>query len=150
MSHSFACFACMLLVTACNWAGEKANKALNKGGELVGSAATEVVEGVTTGVERTWRVDVRLSNPLGAQGLTLGKTMVESDSSGRNNLLIIYLSARNNIQDTLTAVALDQDGLEMGRTHVPVTLSAGQGDFFPLRFQDYTDLERKSRVEISQ
>jgi hypothetical protein len=140
----------ILLLAGCNWAGEKTGKVLNKGGELVGSAATEVIEGVTTGVERSWRVDVRLSRTLEANGLTLGKTIVEANSAGRNNRLVVYLSSTTQFQDTVTAVALDQDGLEMGRARVAIALPPGSGDHYTVQFQEYTDLERKSRVEISR
>lgn len=140
--------ASAVLLSACNWAGEKTRDVLNKGGELAGSAATEVIEGVATGVEDTWSVDVRVSEELEAQGLTLGKTSLESDSAGRTNTLILYLSSERSITDTLTAVAYDQAGAEMGRTTFPLIVPAGSGDFHLLRFQAYTDLERKGRVEL--
>lgn len=140
--------ASVVLLSACNWAGEKTRDVLNKGGELAGSAATEVIEGVATGVEDTWNVDVRVSEELKAQGLTLGKTSLESDSAGRTNTLILYLSSERAITDTLTAVSYDQAGAEMGRTTVPLVIVAGSGDFHLLRFQAYTDLERKGRVDL--
>ncbi len=140
--------ATVVLLSACNWAGEKTKDVLNKGGELAGSAATEVIEGVTTGIEDTWSIDVRLSDALRTQGLALGKTSFESDSAGRTNTLIVYLSSERAITDTLTAVAYDQAGAEMGRTTVPLVMPAGSGDFHLLRFQTYTDLERKGRVEL--
>ena len=138
----------MTVLSGCQWAGEQTKHALNKGGELAGSAATEVVEGVTSGVERTWKVDVRLSDALRAKGLVLGKTIVESDSSGRNNRLVLFLSTENAFRDTLTAIAMDEDGLEMGRVAVPLTLAAGSGDHYTIQFQSFTDLERKGRVEL--
>ena len=141
---------CLLAVgtSACHWAGEKTKDALNKGGEFAGSAATEVIEGVTTGVEETWSIDVRLSEALAAKGLTIGRTEVESDSAGRDNRLVIYFSTTTAITDTLTATAFDQGGVEMGRTQLPLQLKAGSADYHTFVFQSRTDLERKSRVEI--
>jgi len=141
-------FLLFFVLSACNWAGEKTRNVLNKGGELAGSAATEVIEGVATGVEDTWSVDVRLSEDLKTQGVMLGKTSFENDSAGRTNTLIVYLSSDRAIADTLTAVAFDQAGAEMGRTTVPLVIDAGNGDFHLLHFQTYTDLERKGRVEL--
>jgi len=135
-------------LSACSWAGEKTKDALNKGGELAGSAATEVIEGVTTGVERSWSVDVQLSEALKGRGLRLGKTTLESDAEGRDNRLIVYFSSDAAFTDTLTAVAFDQDGLEMGRTQALLTLPPNGGNFSVLQFQPFTDLERKSRVEV--
>ena len=135
-------------MTACHWAGEKTKDALNKGGEFAGSAATEVIEGVTTGVEETWGVDVRLSEELTRKGLAIGRTEVEADSSGRDNRLVIYFSATTAINDTLTATAFDQGGVEMGRAQLPLRLQAASADYHTFVFQSRTDLERKSRVEI--
>ena len=147
MKRGLPFLACIIL-GSCNWAGEKTKNALNKGGELAGSAATEVIEGVTTGVEDSWSVDVRLSEALKEKGLTLGKTTLESDASGRDNKLIVYLSSERAVADTVMAIAYDQDGAEMGRTTIAINMSAGSGDFHVLQFQAYTDLERKSRVEL--
>ena len=78
--RSILVVACVtLMLCACDRAKQGARNALNSGGELAGQAATEVIEGVTTGVEQTWKVDVRLSPVLLQQGVALGKTVVESD-----------------------------------------------------------------------
>ena len=138
----------VLLLSSCNWAENKTKQALNKGGELAGSAATEVIEGVTTGVERTWKVDVQLSDALRAQGLQMGKTVVLSDEQGRNNRLKVYLSTDLGLQDTLSAIAFDKDSLEMGRTTMIVSAAPNSGDHYELLFQEDTDLGRKSRVLI--
>ncbi len=122
--------------------------ALNKGGELAGSAATEVIEGVTTGVQQTWSVDVQLSDALKANGLTVGKTVVESDSAGNDNVLVVYFGSDRALNDTLYAVAVDEEGREMGRSSAPVALAAEAADYFTFRFQARTDLERKSRISI--
>ena len=135
-------------LVACGWAQEKTKGALNKGGELAGSAATEVIEGVTTGVERTWALDVQLSEDLRTKGLKLGKVDLESGSSRKDNRLVIYLSTERTFNDTISAVAFDKDGLEMGRTALLLDKAAGTGDFHVVQFQEFTDLERKSRVEI--
>lgn len=147
-SMTTALVAAALLVSSCNWAETKTKQALNKGGELAGSAATEVIEGVTTGVERTWKVEVELSSELKARGLQLGRTQVVSDEQGRDNRLVIYLSTDKGLRDTLSAIALDKDMLEMGRTTLVVDAPPNSGDHYVLQFQDRTDLERKSRVVI--
>lgn len=136
------------LSTACEWAGRRTKEVLNKGGELAGSAATEVVEGVTTGVERTWKVDVQLSGTLQERGLVLGKTMVSSDHEGRNNNLVVYLSTERTFRDTLSAIAYDKDGSEMGRARLFLDMPAHTGEYHELAFQRLADLERKSRVII--
>jgi hypothetical protein len=137
-----------LVLCSCGRVTEEARDALNKGGELAGSAAGEVLEGVTTGVEDTWSVDVQLSNGLKARGLALGKVQVLADSAGRDNQVVLYCSTTAAFQDTLRALAYDKDGAEMGRATVAVVLPAGGADHFTLQFQALTDLERKSRVGV--
>lgn len=141
-------FLGILLLTSCNWAENKTKQVLNKSGELAGSAATEVLEGVTTGVERTWKVDVQLSAELREKGLQMGRTVVLSDAQGRSNRLKVYLSTDVGMQDTLSAIAFDKDSLEMGRTTMVVNAGPNSGDHYELLFQEDTDLERKSRVLI--
>lgn len=138
----------VLMLSGCNWAESKTKQVLNKSGELAGSAATEVIEGVTTGVERTWKVDVQLSQALRDKGLQLGRTVVLSDEQGRNNRLKVYLSTDVGMQDSLSAIAYDKDSLEMGRTTLVLNALPNSGDHYELLFQNDTDLERKSRVLI--
>ncbi len=138
----------LALLAACGRVADGTRDALNKGGEMAGSAATEVIEGVATGVEKSWAMDVWLSDRLKAARLGIGKTMVESGALGNDNRLLIYLTADSAFADTLRAVAYDQDGTEMGRAHAAVALSAGSADYIELIFQDRTDLERKSRIEL--
>lgn len=143
-----AVYCCALGLFACGRVADGTRDALNKGGEIAGTAATEVIEGVATGVEKTWALDVRLSDGLKSRGLGMGKSTVESGIGGNDNRLIIYLTADSAFSDTINAVAVDQEGVEMGRAWTFVHLSRNGADYFELVFQDRTDLERKSRVEL--
>lgn len=138
----------VLALTGCGGVVEGTKDALNKGGELAGRAASEVVEGVATGVEKTWSIDVVLSEELRSKGLSAGRTQVEVDSMGMANRLIVYLIAAHGCTDTLHAVATDEEGREMGRSSLVVSLASGSADYHTFRFQDRTDLERKSRIDI--
>lgn len=136
------------LLCSCQRAKEGAREALNTGGELAGKAASEVLEGVKTGVEETWSVNVRLSPELLSKGVSLGKVSVGSDSLGNDNLLVVYLTNAQALHDTLSVLAFDKDSLEMGRAAVPVNAEAGSGAYYEVRFPSRTDLERKSTVFI--
>ncbi|MBK7383524.1 MAG: hypothetical protein IPI81_09330 [Flavobacteriales bacterium] len=137
-----------LLLCGCSRVSEGTRNALNKGGEFAGSAATEVVEGVTSGVEKTWSLRVELSDELKHKGLAIGRTQVESDSLGFDNKLIIYLSSEQAFTGELHAIAVDADGVEMGRATLSLDLAVGSADYHTVLFQSRTDLERKCRVEI--
>lgn len=128
---------------SCDRAREGAKEALNSGGEIAGKAASEVLEGVATGVEETWDVTVELDPALKEGGLSLGRTTVLTDNS-----MSVYLIAEHAINDTLQAIAVDKDGLEAGRATVIVVLEPGMANYFDLGFQQRTDLKRKSTVTI--
>jgi hypothetical protein len=132
----------------CGRVRDEAREALNKGGELAGSAAGEVMEGVATGVEESWSIDVQLSEPLKARGLALGQVQVLADSAGRDNRVVVYCSTTAAFTDTLDAMAYDKQGAEMGRASRPLTLAAGAADHLSFQFQPLTDLERKCRVVL--
>lgn len=141
-------FCALVIIGGCGRVADGTRDALNKGGEIAGTAATEVVEGVATGVEKSWAMDVRLSATLKSRGLSIGKTTAESGAGGMENRLIVYLIADSAFSDTISAVALDQEGVEMGRARTLVHLGKGAADYWEFTFQDRTDLERKSRIDL--
>lgn len=138
----------LLLFSACGRVAEGTKNALNKGGEIAGTAATEVVEGMASGMEKTWSIDVQLSPDLKERGLSLGKTMVEADSAGKDNILVLYVIAAQDFSGPVTAVAIDKEGREYGRAGSDLHLPANGADYYTLRFQGRTDLERKTRIEL--
>jgi len=138
----------LILLVSCSRVAEGTNSALNKGGEIAGTAATEVAEGVASGMEKTWSIDVRLSPELQRRGLSLGKTMVETDSAGKNNILVLYVIAAQDFSGPVTAVAIDKEGREYGRANSELHLVANGADYYTLHFQGRTDLERKTRIEL--
>ncbi len=138
----------LVLLASCGRVAEGTKNALNKGGEIAGTAATEVAEGVASGMEKTWSIDVRLSPELQQRGLSLGKTMVEADSAGKDNVLVLYLIAAQDFSGPVTAVAIDKEGREYGRASSELHLVANGADYYTLHFQGRTDLERKTRIEL--
>lgn len=136
-------FLLLVGLIACQRAKDGAKDALNASGEIAGKAASEVLEGVTTGVEETWDVDVRLDSTLAQRGVSLGRTTVTG-----SNTLSVYLIADRDFNDTLAAFATGKDGVETGRARTPVALKAGMADYIDLVFQERTDLKRKSTIVI--
>jgi hypothetical protein len=138
----------VVLLMSCDRAKHGAKEVLNEGGRVAGTAAREVLEGVTTGVEDTWSVQVELSDARKEQGLGLGKVQVETGEGGNDNVVVLYLTTTTMINDSLRVTAYDNDGAEMGRTMVRIHAPASSGGFYEAHFPKRTDLERKSRVTI--
>ncbi len=72
---------CILLLSiivlfSCERVKNKTQKTINAGGEAVGQSATEFVEGISEGIDKTLEAKVKLSPNLIKNGLNTGKKLV--------------------------------------------------------------------------
>jgi hypothetical protein len=136
------------LIISCSDVKEKAKSTLNKSGEAVGETATEFIEGVTEGVDRTLDSNIILSEALKKQGLNTGKFYIESDSLGKDNKLVIYLITEKDFKGKLTFKVVDKKGLETGRQSLELNRKAGEAAYHDIIFDGRTDIEVKSTIQI--
>lgn len=136
------------LAVSCNNVKEKAKNTINKGGEAVGETATEFIEGVTEGVDRTLDNKIVLSEGLKSQGVGTGKFYIESDSLGKDNKLVIYLITEKDFKGKLTFKIVDKKGLETGRKVIELNRKAGEAAYQDVTFNQRTDIEVKSTIQI--
>ncbi|MFN5325023.1 MAG: hypothetical protein ACK5C5_08905 [Bacteroidota bacterium] len=130
---------------------EEAQETLNKGGELVGETATEVLEGIREGMDQSLECELILSDPLIQDGVAAGKFEVASDSiGGTNNVLTVYLIFNKDFSDTIHAKAFSKKNLEIGRSLVVVTAKAGDAAYYDFNFDKRTYIEVKSRIELGK
>jgi len=149
MKSIFASFALLVLAFSCQTATEKTKQIINKGGEVAGKTATEFVEGVTEGIDRTLQCQVEVSERLAKLGIQTGKFSIESDSaSGKNNVLVVYLIFNQSYSGTILAKASDKNGLECGRSAQKISAMAGEARFFDFKFDSRTDIEVKSKIQL--
>ncbi|MFM7768646.1 MAG: hypothetical protein ACKOKB_06315 [Bacteroidota bacterium] len=128
---------------------EKTQETLNKGGEVVGETATEVLEGIREGMDQSLECDLIISDQLNQLGVSSGKFEVASDSlGGNNNVLTTYLIFNKDFSDTIFAKAFSKKNLEIGRSLVVVTAKAGDAAYYDFKFDKRTYIEVKSRIEI--
>ena len=138
-----------ILLASCSDMKEKTKETLNEGGEIVGKTATEIVEGIKTGVDKTLECDIEVSQQLIDKGIKTGKFSIENDSTGgSNNVLIIYLIFEKDFKGSLTAKVLDKKGLECGRSKLTITAKAGNAGFFDFKFDKRTYIEVKSKIVV--
>ncbi len=139
----------ILSLFACNRIKQETKEALNKGGETAGKTATEFIEGVTEGVDKTLQCDIVLSQELKTKGLRTGKFSINNDTAGgENNLLILYLIFDKDFKDNLSVKAFDKNGLELGRTSLEVEGKQNDAKYYDLRFDKRTYIEVKSKIMI--
>ena len=130
---------------------EKTQETLNKGGEMVGETATEVLEGIREGMDQSLECELILSDPLIQDGVAAGKFEVASDSiGGTNNVLTVYLIFNKEFSDTIHAKAFSKKNFEIGRSRVVVTAKAGDTAYYDFKFDRRTYIEVKSRIELGK
>lgn len=148
MKKLLALIGILALVTSCDWIKETTKEKVNQGGEVVGKTATEFLEGVSEGVDRTLECEIKLSEDLKARGLKTGKFSIEDSANGNNNRLQLYLIFDQNFDSTLLVKAFDKKGLEIGRVKLPVSGEAGDAGYYDFIFDARTDIEVRSKITI--
>lgn len=141
--------ALLLLTASCNKVEEGAKQALNKGGETVGKTATEFVQGVSQGIDKTLQCEVSVSKGLSEKGIKTGKFAISNDSTGgQNNLLSLYLIFEKDCKENIFIKAYDKNGLEFGRVSVRIEAKAGQAGYYDIHFDKRTVIEAKSKIVV--
>jgi predicted small secreted protein len=144
-------FVSCVLLTSCNGVSDKTKDAINKGGETVGKTATEFIEGVTKGVDKTLQCKIKFSPLLTSKGLHTGKFSIENGpNGGSNNCFRLYLIFDKDYSGQLQVKACDKDGLEFGRTKQKISAKAGDASYFDFVFDPRSSIEVKSTIEISE
>jgi hypothetical protein len=142
-----SCFALVSILSSCQTVTEKTKEVINKGGETAGKTATEFIEGVSEGIDKTLQCELVLSEELKEKGIKLGKHTIENDSSGgENNKLVVYLIFDKDFKSVLQVKAFDKTGLECGRNRVELSQKAGEARFIDVHFDRRTHLDVKSRI----
>ena len=149
MKKAFIAIVFVSLMFSCSDVKEKAKNTINKGGEVVGETATEFVEGVTEGVDRTLDNKIVLSEALRNNGVNTGKFYIDSDSLGNRNKIVIYLITERDFNGPLTFKVIDKKGLESGRQTVKVSRKAGEASYVDVEFDKRTNIEVKSTIQIN-
>lgn len=148
MKHYFVIITGVLFVSlSCTRIKSTAKETLNKGGEVVGKSATEFVEGVSEGVERTLDCLIVVSEELINKGISTGKYFITNDS-GVDNKLTLYVISDKDFKGRLFAKVYDKSGFECGRRYVDVSFNAGEAKYVDFIFDKRTSIEVRSKITI--
>jgi hypothetical protein len=136
------------VLTSCDWAKDKTRATLHKGGEIVGKAGSEVVDGVAKGVEESFANLVETSTGIESNGIKLGSSKVIGTDSTTDNIVSVYLIFDKKFQGKITAKAIDNQGLEFGRVVTTIMADSGQAKFVDFEFDRRTNIDRNDRVRL--
>lgn len=148
-------FYTLLLLTAlifglssCSKIKQKAKDTINSSGEAVGQTASEFVDGVAEGVEKTLERKIIISDTLSHLGLQIGKSNIENINGGDNNLLIVYVIFTQDFEEEIRVTAFDKTGQEIGRSNGKVTGKKDEATYWEFSFNNRTYIEVKSEIKF--
>lgn len=144
----FPLLFCGAFLFSCQKVTDTAKETVNKGGETVGQTASEFVNGVAKGIDKTYLPELVISEDLKTKGLKSGKYMIGRDTSGSDNMLSVYLIFDKDLKTELKAKAFDANGLEIGRAKTTVDKKAGEATYYDFHFDKRTVMEAKSKLVI--
>jgi hypothetical protein len=137
------------VLTSCSNVKETTKEVINKSGEVVGKGASEFIEGVSEGIDRTLDCNLVLSQNLTEKGIETGKFAIGNDSvGGRNNVLTIYLIFKKDYSGDVTFRTVDKKGIEFGRKKMAISGKAGDAMYHDVIFDKRTYIEVKSQIFI--
>jgi hypothetical protein len=138
-----------LILFSCDMVKEKTKETINQGGEVVGKTATEFIEGVSEGVDRTLQCELIVSPTLKDKGIKTGKYEISNDTlGGENNRLILYIIFDKDFKEPVSVKAFDKKGMEIGRTKVLIEGKADEAKYYDFTFDKRTYIEVKSKLHI--
>lgn len=135
-----------LFLLACSSNDIKEN--INKAGDVAGQTAGEFIEGASKGVQKAFDVKLEVPEQLKTQGLEFGKASVTSDSSGTDNVLLLYVIFNKDYEGKLTAKVFDEQALEMGRTSTNVKGKKDEATFIEFHFDKRTNINSKNKLTV--
>jgi hypothetical protein len=132
--------------TSCNWAKQKTKETINKTGEVVAKSGSEFADGVQKGVEKTFENEVSISELLKKEGFETGKITINGTDSTSDNILSAYIIFNENIDKTITAKVLNNDGKEYGRASYKLTGKKNEAKYIDIVFDKRTNINGKGKV----
>ncbi|QYJ67847.1 hypothetical protein [Flavobacterium litorale] len=140
----------LVIFAACNNVADKAKNTVNKGGKAVGETATEFIDGISEGVNKTIESKIELSENLKNKGISIGKYYLENDAaSGNKNKLVAYIITENDFKGELTFKVFDKEDIEFGRQKIEIVSKAGEARYYDIIFDPRTNIDGKSVIKIN-
>ena len=137
-----------LTICSCNWAKQKTKETVNKTGEVAGKAGSEFVDGVSKGVENTFRNEVVISDALKDKGIETGRISIHSTDSSSDNVLTTYLIFNKDFEQEIKVKVMNELGQEYGRQAQNIKGKAGEAKYIDFVFDKRTNLDGKSKISF--
>jgi hypothetical protein len=129
-------------------ASDSIKQNINKTGDVAGQAIGEFASGISSGVEKAVQPKIEVGENLKIAGISFGKMTISSDTTGGENVLVVYVIFNVKHQGTLTAKVFDNKNLEMGRVKINIAGEKDEAKYFEFHFDKRTDIDNDSRITI--
>lgn len=133
----------LLTILSCNKIKEKSRETINKSGEIIGESSSEFIDGVSNGIEKKFHCTFKFDSSFNQ--LSTGKYNLAKSGTSNNNILILYIIFNNDLQKEVKVRAIDQEGLEYGRTKILFSGKKGEAKYYDIEFDKRVDLESQTR-----
>jgi hypothetical protein len=141
--------AALILTTSfssCNWAGDKAKTAIHKSGEAVASAGSEFADGVSSGVKKSFRNELKISETLKKAGINFGTFNIRSANGGTDNVLSVYVIYDKDFDRDLKIRLVNTSGEEYGRVKRHLSGKADDAGYVDLLFGPQTTINGRGTI----
>jgi hypothetical protein len=118
----------------------------NKAGDKVGQVLTDFAGGMGKGIDKQMLVKVELSDELSKRGLTMS---VSKQDSLAAKTVVLYLIASKNFNGKLLAKAINEQGLEIGRTTAFLKLGKDEAKYVSFKFHNEMDSQLVKSYQVS-
>ena len=135
-----------LTFVSCNWAKRKTKETVNKTGEVVAKAGSEFADGVSKGVEKTFKNQVVISDQLKTKGIQTGKIIIHGTDSTTDNILTTYFMFDNDFDQNIVVKVISEEGQEYGRTTQNLKGQKGEAKYIDFVFDKRTNIDSKGKL----
>jgi hypothetical protein len=139
-------FIGFVLFASCNWFKEKTKQTVNKTGEVVAQTGSEFVDGVSKGVEKSFKNDILISDDLKQKGLSVGKVIINSSDTSTDNILTAYLIFDKDLNQSLVAKIYTDENKEYGRAFKEIKSKKGEAKYFDFVFDKRTNIDGRGKI----
>jgi uncharacterized protein with FMN-binding domain len=141
-------FVTLILFASCNWFKEKTKQTVNKTGEVVAQTGSEFVDGVTKGVEKSFKNNILISDDLKQKGISVGKVIINSSDTSTDNILTAYLIFDKDLNQILVAKVFNDDNKEYGRATKQIKAKKGEAKYIDFVFDKRTNIDGRGQINI--
>ncbi|MCV6629772.1 MAG: hypothetical protein OIF50_07925, partial [Flavobacteriaceae bacterium] len=140
--------AIMLLSLSCDRVRKKAKNTINQTGEDIGKSASEFVDGIADGVEKSIAAKLELDASLQARGVVLGEHILYTTTArGNYNAVKVFMEFNQNFKGRIMVKAINENNKITGRKTETFDLKANEAGYYSFVMDTLTDIRSRATLK---